>query len=44
MSTAMLQSLDENNVSTDMVFIDGRIGVDDCKMLTKICSEDCVFF
>ena len=43
MSTVMLQRLDENNISPDMIFIDGRIGVEDCKILTKICSEDCVF-
>jgi len=43
MSTVMLQHLDENNISPDMVFIDGRIGADDCKILTKICSEDCIF-
>ena len=43
MSTVMLQRLDEDNISPDMVFVDGRIGVDDCNILTKICSEDCVF-
>ena len=42
MSTVMLQRLDENNISGYDIYRrkDWSRG---CKILTKICSEDCVF-
>ena len=43
MSTDLLRKLHNDGVTVDLVFIDGRIGADDCSLLTQVCSDDCVF-
>ena len=43
MSTTLLQKLQSQSILLDLIFIDGRIGTEDCQVLTKVCSEDCIF-
>jgi predicted O-methyltransferase YrrM len=42
MSTSLLQELKGKGVKLDLVFIDGRISNDDCKILSEVMSDTCV--
>ena len=42
MSTDMLKKLKEEGITVDFMFIDGRLGAEDCSLITDISSEDCV--
>ena len=42
MSTSLLQELKGRGVKLDLVFIDGRISNDDCKILSEVMSDTCV--
>ena len=42
MSTTLLQELKGKGVKLDLVFIDGRISNDDCKILSQVMSDRCV--
>ena len=42
MSTDMLNTLKSKNVRIDFLFIDGRVSVQDCEILSQILSDDCI--
>ena len=42
MSTDLLGKILESNKKVDMVFIDGRISNEDCKILAKVMNNNCV--
>ena len=42
MSTDMLNTLKSKNVRIDFSFIDGRISMQDCEILSQILSDDCI--
>ena len=44
MSTDMLNTLRNKDVKIDFLFIDGRVSVQDCEILTQILTEDCIVF